>query len=51
VLATLEKAGAVVALPTQTTLVTQDSWFDPKKGKEVIEKINTPEAPETQTPR
>jgi len=51
VLATLEKAGAVVALPTQTTLVTQDSWFDPKKGKEVIEKINTPEAPERQTPR
>jgi MscS family membrane protein len=51
VMGTLEKAGAVVALPTQTTLVTQDSWFDPKKGKEVIEKINTPEAPETQTPR
>ena len=51
VMATLEKAGAVVALPTQTTLVTQDSWFDPKKGKEVIEKINTPEASETQTPR
>jgi MscS family membrane protein len=51
VMATLEKAGAVVALPTQTTLVTQDSWFDPKKGKEVIEKINTREAPETQTPR
>jgi MscS family membrane protein len=49
VMATLEKAGAVVALPTQTTLVTQDSWFDPKKGKEVIEKINTPEAPETRT--
>jgi len=51
VMGTLEKAGAVVALPTQTTLVTQDSWFDPKKGQEVIEKINTPEAPETQTPR
>ncbi len=51
VMGTLEKAGAVVALPTQTTLVTQDSWFDPKKGKEVIEKINTPEASETQTPR
>ena len=51
VMATLEKAGAVVALPTQTTLVTQDSWFDPKKGKEVMEKINTPEAPETRTRR
>jgi MscS family membrane protein len=51
VMAELEKSGAVVALPTQTTLVTQDSWFDPKKGKEVIEKINTPEAPETRTRR
>jgi MscS family membrane protein len=49
VMATLEKSGAVVALPTQTTLVTQDSWFDPKKGKEVIEKINAPEAPGTPT--
>jgi MscS family membrane protein len=51
VMAALEKSGAVVALPTQTTLVAQDSWFDPKKGKEVIEKINTPEAPETRTRR
>jgi MscS family membrane protein len=51
VMAALEKSGAVVALPTQTTLVAQDSWFDPKKGQEVIEKINTPEAPETRTRR
>jgi len=29
----LEKTGAVVALPTQTTLVTQDSWVDLEKAK------------------
>jgi MscS family membrane protein len=29
----IEKAGAVLALPTQTTLVTQDAWIDPKKAK------------------
>ena len=49
VMAALEKSGAVLALPTQTTLVTQDSWFDPQKGEEVIEKINAPKAPGTQT--
>jgi MscS family membrane protein len=38
----LDKAGAVVALPTQTTFVTQDSWVDPEKAKaakSVIEKM------------
>ena len=34
----IEKAGAVVALPTQTTLVTQDSWVDPVKAKVAAEK-------------
>jgi MscS family membrane protein len=29
----LEKAGVVVALPTQTTFVSQDSWVDPEKAK------------------
>jgi MscS family membrane protein len=29
----IEKSGAVVALPTQTTFVTQDSWIDPEKAK------------------
>ncbi|MGB7845059.1 MAG: mechanosensitive ion channel family protein [Candidatus Acidiferrum sp.] len=41
----LEKAGAVVALPTQTTFVTQDSWVDPAKekaAKAAIEKIRDP---------
>ncbi len=47
VMTVLEKSGAVLALPTQTTLVTQDSWFDPKKGKEVTEKIDVPKAPGT----
>ncbi len=50
VMTVLEKSGAVLALPTQTTLVTQDSWFDPKKGKEVTEKIDVPKAAGTQTP-
>jgi MscS family membrane protein len=34
----IEKAGAVLALPTQTTLVTQDSWVDPAKAKAAAEK-------------
>ncbi len=29
----LEKAGVVVALPTQTTFVSQDAWIDPEKAK------------------
>lgn len=44
----IEKAGAVVALPTQTTFVTQDSWIDPKKAKaahEAIEKARDPGVP------
>jgi DNA-binding transcriptional regulator YhcF (GntR family) len=44
----LEKAGAVVALPTQTTFVTQDSWVDPEKAKAAkaaVEKMRDPGAP------
>jgi MscS family membrane protein len=44
----LEKAGAVLALPTQTTLVTKDSWVDPEKSKAAraaIEKIRDPGVP------
>ncbi len=44
----LEKAGAVVALPTQTTFVSQDSWIDPEKAKAAkiaIEKIRDPGVP------
>jgi len=48
VMDTLEKAGAVLALPTQTTLVTQDSWIDPEKSRAAraaIEKARDPGAP------
>ena len=31
----LERAGAVVALPSQTTMVTQDSWVSPEKAKSI----------------
>jgi MscS family membrane protein len=44
----LEKAGAVVALPTQTTIVTQDSWVDPEKEKaaqSAVEKMRDPGVP------
>ena len=44
----LEKAGVVVALPTQTTIVSQDSWTDPKKtraAKAAIEKLRDPGVP------
>jgi MscS family membrane protein len=45
---TIEKAGAVVALPTQTTFVTQDSWIDPAKAKAAqaaVEKARDPGVP------
>jgi MscS family membrane protein len=44
----LEKSGVVVALPTQTTFVTKDSWIDPEKEKAVkaaIEKARDPGVP------
>ena len=44
----LEKAGAVVALPSQTTMVTKDSWVDAEKSKAVqaaIEKARDPGVP------
>lgn len=44
----LETAGAVVALPTQTTFVTQDSWIDPQKAKaakDAVEKMRDPGVP------
>lgn len=48
----LEKAGAVVALPTQTTFVNQDSWVDPEKAKAAkvaIEKARDPGVPGPQS--
>jgi MscS family membrane protein len=44
----IDKAGAVVALPTQTTFVTKDSWIDPEKAaaaKAAIEKVRDPGVP------
>ncbi len=41
----LEKSGAVIALPTQATLVTQDSWLDPEKAKSLRAAINKSRGP------
>jgi MscS family membrane protein len=53
VMAALEKSGAVVALPTQTTFVTQNSWVDPDKAKAVqaaIDRVRDPGVSGSQTP-
>jgi MscS family membrane protein len=53
VMETIEKAGAVVALPTQTTFVTQDSWVDPLKAKAAqaaVEKARDPGVPGARIP-
>ena len=45
----LERTGAAVAIPSQTTLVTKDSWVDPAKAaaaKEAVEK-SRPASPGT----
>lgn len=41
----VEKAGAVIALPTQTTIVTQDSWVDPEKANAAAEKARSANGP------
>jgi MscS family membrane protein len=41
----VEKAGAVIALPTQTTIVTQDSWVDPEKANVAAEKARSANGP------
>jgi MscS family membrane protein len=49
----IEKAGAVVALPTQTTLVSQDCWIDPEKAKAAkaaVEKMRDPGVPGMRSP-
>jgi MscS family membrane protein len=49
----IEKAGAVVALPTQTTFVTQDAWIDPMKAKAAqaaVEKARDPGVPGPRIP-
>lgn len=49
----VDRAGAVVALPTQTTFVTQDSWIDPEKAKAAkaaVEKARDPGVPGMRIP-
>jgi MscS family membrane protein len=46
VMDTLERTGGAVALPSQTTMVTQDSWVDPEKAaaaKRALEKGRGPD--------
>jgi len=48
VMGTLERTGAAVALPTQTTIVTQDKWVDPEKAaaaERAIENSRDPGVP------
>jgi MscS family membrane protein len=49
----LEKYGVVLALPTQTTFVTKDSWIDPTKENAIqaaIDKVRAPGVPTDQKP-
>ena len=49
----LETSGAAVALPTQTTMVTRDSWIDPQKAAaahKAMEKSRDPGVPGIQRP-
>lgn len=49
----LESSGAAVALPTQTTMVTRDSWIDPQKAaaaQKAMEKSRDPGVPGMQRP-
>jgi MscS family membrane protein len=48
VMEALERTGAAVALPTQTTMVTKDQWVDPAKAaaaQKAIEKSRDPGVP------
>ncbi len=48
VMETLERTGGAVALPSQTTIVTQDKWVDPEKAaaaQRAIEKSRDPGVP------
>jgi MscS family membrane protein len=50
---TLERTGAAVALPSQTTVVTQDAWVDPQKAAaahRAVEKSRDPGVPGMQRP-
>ena len=53
IMESLEKTGAAIALPTQTTTVTQDSWVDPEKAAaahRAMDKSRDPGVPGPQHP-
>jgi MscS family membrane protein len=53
VMESLEKTGAAIALPTQTTTVAQDSWVDPEKAAaahKAMDKTRDPGVPGPQHP-
>jgi len=45
VMETLERTGGAVALPSQTTLVTQDAWVDPEKANAALKAMGKSQAP------
>jgi MscS family membrane protein len=54
VMETLERTGGAVALPSQTTMVTQGTWVDPEKAaaaKKAIEKSRDPAVAATNHPQ
>jgi MscS family membrane protein len=50
VMETLERTGGAVALPSQTTMVTQDKWVDPEKAAAAQKAVEKNRAPGTQRP-
>jgi MscS family membrane protein len=53
IMESLEKSGASIALPSQSTVVSQDSWVDPEKAAAVqraLEKMRDPGVPGLQSP-
>jgi MscS family membrane protein len=45
VMETLERTGGAVALPSQTTMVTQDAWVDPQKAAAALKAMGKSQAP------
>jgi MscS family membrane protein len=50
VMETLERTGGAVALPSQTTMVTQDKWIDPEKAAAAQKAVEKNRTPGTQRP-
>jgi len=50
VMATLERTGGAIALPSQTTVVTQDHYVDPEKAAAAQKAIEKTRAPGAQRP-